>query len=109
MPHALGMLQLLWDYTAQYQPAGNIGVLTNDAIARVVYWEADPKDLIKALIKTRWLDKNADHRLIVHDWPEHCEDTVHRRLAREGKYFSDGTAPKVSRLSAEEKKAAQAK
>jgi hypothetical protein len=38
--------------------------------------------LISALLEAKWIDSDSTYRLIVHDWHEHCEDFVKKRLAR---------------------------
>jgi hypothetical protein len=99
---------MLWHYTAEYYPAGDIGLASDDDIAEALYWDKDPGQLIEALKEHGWLDSTGGRqRLIVHDWPHHAEDAVHLRLARQQKYFADGSAPKFVRLSGSEKKKAE--
>lgn len=90
---ALGLLTLLWDFTGQYAPNGAIGRFTNSAIAEACDWPAERADeLVRHLVRTKWLDEVADHsvRLVVHDWADHCEDWVRKRLKRDGKSFYSG-------------------
>ncbi len=100
---AKGLLQSLWDLTAQSAPRGDIGRFTYDEIAAGLDWRGDPQALIDALVETRWIDQHDEHGLIIHDWPDHCESSVHRRLVRAGQRFADGTAPSTSRCPASEK------
>lgn len=110
VPHAqaVGMLELLFHYTATFAKAGDIGRYTNQAIGRACYWQGDPDALVEALTRSRWLDASAEHRLLVHDWPEHCEDSVHMSLARAHQHFADGTVPNYRRLARHEREEAEA-
>lgn len=96
-----GLLQSLWDFVAHNCPAGNIGRFTNHQIAVGLDWDRDADELIEALSdpECQWLDQHLEHRLIIHDWPEHCEDSVHMALARKGGFFADGSAPRLNRFS----------
>lgn len=94
---------MLWQFTSDYCPNGGIGKFTDEQIAQAVDWRKPPEQLITALVESKWLDKNVHHRLVVHDWAEHCEDSVHARLARAGEYFADGKMPKLTKLNKEEK------
>lgn len=100
---AKGMLDELWNLAHEHAPQGDVGKFTNKRIARTMAWFNDPDELVEILVECRLLDQSDEHRLIIHDWPEHCGDYVHNRLARNGLYFADGTAPKVSRLPKEER------
>ena len=87
----LGLLTLLWDFAGQYAPTGTIGRFTNRVIADAVDWTGDGDELIGHLIQTGWLDETSDQsaRLVVHDWSDHCEQWVRKRLTREGLEFYD--------------------
>ena len=102
-----GLLDTLWDSTRTNAPDGNLGRFTPEEIAIAIDWQDDPDALIDALVGTKWLDRKGD-MLLVHDWPEHCEDSVHKYLARRGLYFADGTMPNLSRLDAKEREKALA-
>lgn len=105
LPVAVGVLEMLWHMTAQYAPAGDIGRFSNSAIARAVGWD-EPNDadaLIKRLVEARFLDESKEHRLIVHDWPDHAEDSIHMKLGRGHQLFADGTPPNLKRIPAQER------
>ena len=106
-PMAVGTLELLWHFTARYAPAGDIGRFPDEAIAAAVGWpeDRDPAELVRALCECGWLDQHPEHRLIIHDWPDHCEDAVHVFLARRGLTFACGKPPKTSKLSKSERRA----
>jgi len=58
---------------------------------------------IEALVDSQWLERSDRFRLVVHDWPDHCEDSVHTKVARRRAFFVDGTAPKLTGLRRDEK------
>lgn len=96
---AIGTLELMWHFTANFTPRGNIGAYPNDIIADRVAWSKDPQKLIDALVEARLLDKDPEHRLLVHDWKDHCEDAVHIKLAKKTELFADGTQPNLHRIN----------
>lgn len=101
---ARGLLDTLWQFVATNCPTGDVGRFTNEEIAVGIDWQDDPDELVAALTSCRWLDVCDDRRrLIVHDWPEHCEHEVHKQLAKKAEAFADGTLPSLSRLTREER------
>jgi hypothetical protein len=84
---ATGMIELLFHATARYSPRGNIGKWNDRAIAEILKWRSKPDTLIDALVDTGWLDRDPDHRLIVHDWDEHADQSVRKVLAKQGVDF----------------------
>jgi hypothetical protein len=112
MRDAVGMLELLWHFTAEYAPDGLISRFTDADIAEAMDWDGDVEKLMQALTDIGWIDSTpAQHAhgvcttytRCVHDWSSHAEDAVHMKLARQFKYFADGVKPKITRLSASEK------
>ncbi len=113
---AVGLLEMLWHFTAEQATAGDIGSWTDEEIIDELGWsgviagtDIAEQPLIATLVDVGFLDPHPTHRLIVHDWPEHADDGVHLMLARAGKLFADGTVPKVTRLSAKERAACERK
>ncbi|MFA6241289.1 MAG: hypothetical protein WC655_10190 [Candidatus Hydrogenedentales bacterium] len=98
-----GLLEALWHFTYNYAKPGNVGRVSNLAIAEGIDYEGDPNAMVEALVGSGWLDESEKHRLIVHGWSEHAEDSVHRSLARAGLYFADGALPSFTRLSNQQK------
>lgn len=87
---ALGLLTLLWDFAGQYAPDGAIGRHTNAAIADACDWPTERADeMVGHLVRTGWLDEvdGLADRLVVHDWPDHCERWVVKRLGRDKRGF----------------------
>lgn len=83
----VGLLELLWLATAKNCPQGDIGRFPNEEIALLVDWEGNPDELIEALIECRWLDEDNEHRLVVHDWQDHCPNYVKGNIAKYNKRF----------------------
>jgi len=75
---AVGVLETLWHFAAQYARRGDVGRHTDGAIAEGLGWQGDTGRLMAALVETRWLDRCRCHRLRIHDWPEHADQTVRR-------------------------------
>lgn len=100
---ATGILEKLWHACARYTPQGNIGRYKDRWIAEIVGWRGDATRLVNALVECGFLERHPEHRLIVHDWAEHADDGVHIKLARGGQFFADGSKPKLTRLSKNER------
>ena len=108
---AMGLLEAIWHVTARETPRGDIGKLSDEDIAIAIDYHDDVGQMITALIESGWLERNKQHRLVVHDWPDHAEDGVHMKIARARQFFirqdTEGQtileAPKMSRLNARER------
>jgi hypothetical protein len=99
-----GILQFIWKFASKNCPRGDIGKFSNEEIAVGIGYTGDPDALIAALVKRKWIDEvGGEMRLVIHDWPEHAEDSVHRKVARRKQWFADGTQPNLSRLQKGEK------
>jgi hypothetical protein len=86
---------MLWHTTAKFTPQGNIGKWSDKSIAERVGWNNKPDALIRALVKTRWLEEDGEHRLLVHDWHEHADQTVERALTKKGLKYLTEARPKL--------------
>lgn len=108
---------MLWHFTAKYAPQGDIGRFSDRRIEAALDWTCDrwrkPGQLIQALIAARWIDIDTPsgayqpsidsastgdqhgisgvsatyHRLIIHDWADHADESTRKRLARAGLQF----------------------
>lgn len=78
----VGLLECLWHLTARETPRGDIGRISDEDIALALDWDRDPAELIEALVSAGWLDRHAEHRLVVHDWHEHADDAVKKYITR---------------------------
>lgn len=83
---AVGILESLWHWTAKYSPRGNIGQYPDEFIAHGIHWQGKG-DVINALIQCRWLDRSHEHRLVVHDWHEHADESTKKSMLRKGLRF----------------------
>jgi hypothetical protein len=86
-PTALGYLTLTWDFVAEVTPSGDIGRWPNGAIARACDYLGDPDKFVNALVDAGWLDQDDEYRLVVHDWPDHCERWVRSKMTSLGLSF----------------------
>lgn len=86
-PEAVGTLEMLWHFAAQFAPAGDIGRHTDLAIEEACDWGGTPGALVAQLVACRWLDAHPTYRLVVHDWHTHADQAVHKLLARRGESF----------------------
>jgi hypothetical protein len=73
-----GLLETLWHFAAGYARRGDVGRHTDQEIADHLEWKGDATALVDALAATRWLDRCACHRVRIHDWPQHADQTVQR-------------------------------
>ena len=87
----IGLLEGMWLEVAKNCPQGDIGRFTNEEIAIMTDWEGDPDTLVDALVECQWLDRCDSHRLVVHDWAEHCPTYIRGNLASHGKHFAKAT------------------
>lgn len=82
--HAVGLLELLFHFTAEFAPVGDVGKYSDKRIAGALDWSGSHSKLIQALVETGWLDSHAGSRLVVHDWSEHADRATLQRLTRNG-------------------------
>lgn len=68
---AVGLLESLWLFAELNTKLGDIGKFTNDEIAFSLEYDGDADALIDALCKNGWIDRHAEHRLVIVGWPKH--------------------------------------
>ncbi len=96
---AVGILESLWHFAAQYAPRGNIGRCTDEEIADAIGWLGEAGTLVDALVTCGWLDRDKEHRLLVHDWHDHADYAVRKYLkAHKLEFASPGCAPERNGL-----------
>lgn len=78
----VGTLELLWLFTMEQAPAGDIGKWPDEEIEEVCDWNGKRGVLIAALVESAWLDRCGKHRLIVHDWADHVPEFIRLRIKR---------------------------
>ena len=84
---AVGLLEMLWHFAAEFAHEGDIGKFSDASIAAALDWDGASSILIDALIETGWVERCRCHRLRIHDWPDHADQTVERILKRKNKGF----------------------
>lgn len=88
-PTAIGHLELLFHFTAQYAPEGNIGKYSNRRIAAALDWggktDASVDKCIDAFIDSGWIDRCKVNRLVTHDWAVHMDRVTRHRLKNSGR------------------------
>jgi len=87
LPHAIGLLELMWAFAAQQTPQGNIGKWSNAVIADESGWTGCPDLFVNSLILVNFLDESESHRLLVHDWAEHAPNWLRAKLKKLKKTF----------------------
>lgn len=85
---ATGLLETLWQVTAQHYKAGDIGKADNEDIAESIGWYGEADLLIENLISSGWIDRSNTYRLVIHDWHEHCPTFVKGSMAKYNKEFA---------------------
>lgn len=86
--YALGVLEALWHVTAEQSPTGDIGRMSDQDIADEMFYVGDATALILALIESGWIDNHPTFRLVVHDWDQHADQSIKRKVARHGLTFA---------------------
>ncbi len=86
---AIGHLELLFHFTAQYAPEGNIGKYSNKRIAAALDWNGRTDDsadkFIQSFIESGWIDHCQTNRLVTHDWAVHMDRVTRQRLKNSGR------------------------
>lgn len=88
---AVGIVEMLWHFTAQFAPQGDIGKYSDKKIADFIGWKKHSGSrgvtselwLSSALVRSGLVDCCDCHRLVVHDWAEHADQSVIRKLTRQ--------------------------
>ncbi len=92
---AVGILELLWHFTAEFSPRGDIGRHSDIAISNACGWRGKPDKLITALVQSGWINEDGEHRLVIHDWNQHADDATRKRLVRMNENFVDAADPTI--------------
>jgi hypothetical protein len=101
-PALLGHLELLWDFTTQYAPQGDIGRYPDDRIEAAMDWSGRRGKLLDGLVQGGWVERHPTYRLVIHDWHDHCNESVRKSLVRRKEPFltiSTSCAENVSTLA----------
>lgn len=87
---AVGLAECLWHLTATQAPQGDIGKLSDAEIAEGVFWpKRSASKLVEALTspEVSLVDRCKCHRLRVHDWNCHADQSVKKTLSKNRKSF----------------------
>src|SRR5690606_22136242 len=85
VPTIIGHLHLLWHWCLSYAEDGDLSAYDAADIAEAVMWDGDPDQFIEALIncgpagKAGFLERDAQGRLLVHDWHEYAGKLIAKR------------------------------
>jgi hypothetical protein len=88
---AVGIMESIWQFTAKHAIQGNIGRWTDKEIADGIEWGGDTSRLISALEESGFLDYDSQYRFLVHDWPDHADQSVRKTLHSKGLKFIEGS------------------
>jgi hypothetical protein len=61
----------LWGFCQSEQRGQCLGTATAEDVELLCAWDDEPGKLFSALVASKWLDKNDDGTIEVHDWDEH--------------------------------------
>lgn len=95
----VGHLELLFHFAGHYTPNGDIGRYGEKRLAGAMGWKGKPSKLIEALVTAGWVDRhsvattdqlgsNSVATLQLHDWSEHADRAVKKRIAKTRKMIS---------------------
>lgn len=85
---AIGLLECLWNFTARHAICGDVGKWSDDEIAAAIDWPTErASELIDALVSARLVDRCSVHRLVVHDWQDHADDSTRKTVKKHGLTF----------------------
>lgn len=88
---AVGLAEALWHFAHAYALEGDVGRYSDVEIAERCFWEGEPGKLVEALVGAGLLDRHDccdRHRLLVHDWEEHADNTTKRAMRRRNLTFA---------------------
>lgn len=71
VPTAVGHLHGLWYWALDFADDGAVSQFDAEEIADAVMWDGEPQQLVEALEKSGFLDRN-DDGLFLHDWSEYA-------------------------------------
>lgn len=102
-PHALGLFVRLLAWAAEARPLGDVGQASNKTLGVKCGWTGSADEMIDAMLRVGLLANHTVHRLIIVDWPDHCDDGVHTYVARRRLLFANGSKPRMKGLHSDER------
>lgn len=88
----IGILEALWQFAAANAITGAIGKFTDEEITAWMgcrMFDRSPREFIELLVECGWIDVHPVHRLVIHDWHDHCASFIKGNLATHGKLFAN--------------------
>lgn len=86
-PTAVGYLELLWHFTSEYAPDGWLSRFSVARIEAAMEWRGGSGRLVAGMWGVGFLDADTHLGFCVHDWHEHADGVVHKKLKRSNKCF----------------------
>lgn len=87
---AVGMVETLWHFTAIHAIRGNVGKWSDAEIADGIGWPTDDAArLIEALVDAGLVDRHSVHRLVIHDWSDHADQSTKKTLGKRRLTFAN--------------------
>ena len=99
---SMSRLILLWFWALDVTRDGALRHITGEDIALVMEWGGSPEILENALISNRWLDRNGNDILAIHDWQDYCGRLLAKReqnRLRQQNYRNTHVTPNVTVMS----------
>lgn len=97
---AIGVMECLYHFTSKHAIGGDVGKWSDEEIAEFIGWpREDASRLVEAMVFSGLLDRCTRHRLVIHDWPTHCDDSTKKTVAKYGiqwaipEPFRNGSGP----------------
>jgi hypothetical protein len=87
-----GILEMLWQFAGSNAITGAIGKFSDEDIAAWMgcrMFDRSPREFMDILVQCGFVDRHPVHRLVVHDWHDHCAQYVKGNLARYGGKFAN--------------------
>lgn len=91
-PTAVGYLELLWHFTSEYAPDGWLSRFSVARIEAAMEWRGGSGRLVAGMWGVGFLDADTSLGFCVHDWSEHADGVVHKKLKRSNKCFVQVTS-----------------
>jgi len=76
---AVGHLHMLWWWAMDYAQDGELTRYDDLEVALAAEWDGDEHVFVQALMDSRFLDVDDQHRVVIHDWPDYAGKLIERR------------------------------
>ena len=104
LTYAVGLVEALYQATAEHAVRGDIGCLDDDEISEELGWVEWPgnvvavcnESFVAALADAGLIDRDATHRYLTHGWKRHAPDFIRRRIERRQCGWAEDDNPAIS-------------